>query len=159
MELLIINITVHDSPRKHSTFPLVHTTPQVQSVSPAAMVLTLTDAKKHHIKRVSLVVFLLLYHNTLRDRSRLLRQLVVQANEAPWRRLFLHGDSLSFLHTTGLTREAFRSLLDYLFALDFIARHCRCGRPHSLPPDGYLSLFLFYLGSTMSSSIYVCYLG
>ena len=28
--------------------------------------------------------------------------------------------------------------------------HCSCGRPHSLPPDGYLGLFLFYLGSTMS---------
>ena len=50
---------------------------------------------------------------------------------------------------TGLTREIFRSLLD-LFDLDFIARHCHCGRPHSLPPGGYLGLFLFYLGRTMS---------
>ncbi len=133
-----------------STFPLVHTTPQVQSVSPAAMVLTLTDAKKRHIKRVSLVILLLLYHNSLRDRSYLYRQLLVQANEAPWRRLFLHGDSTSFLHMTGLSPKAFRSLLDYLFDLDFIACHRRRGRPHSLPPDGYLGLFLFYLGSTIS---------
>jgi hypothetical protein len=114
------------------------------------MVLTLTDAKKRRIKRVSLVLLLLLYHNSLRDRSRLLRQSVVQANEAPWRRLFLHGDSTSFLHMTGLTREAFRSLLDYLFDLDFIARHRRPGRPLSLPPEGNLGLFLFYLGSTMN---------
>ena len=114
------------------------------------MVLTLTDAKKRRIKRVSLVLLLLLYHNSLRDRSRLLRQSVVQANEAPWRRLFLHGDSTSFLHMTGLTREAFRSLLDYLFDLDFIARHRRPGRPLSLPPEGNLGLFLFYFGSTMN---------
>ena len=88
------------------------------SVSPATMVLMLTDAKRHRITRVSLVILLLLYHNSLRDRSYLLRQSVLRANEAPWRRLFLHGDSTSFLHMTGLTREAFRSLLDYLFDLD-----------------------------------------
>ena len=126
---------------------VVVSTPQVQSVSPAAMILALTDAKKHCIKRVSLVILLLLYHNSLRDRLYLLRQLLVRANEAPWRRLFLCGDSSSFLHMTGLTRKAFRCLLDYLFDLDFIARHRRCRRLLSLLPDGYLGLFLFYLGS------------
>jgi hypothetical protein len=152
VKLLLKFVTVQDSPLNHSTFPLAHTTPQVQSVSPApaAMILTLTDAKKHHIKRVSLVILLLLYHNSLRDRLRLLRQSVVQANEAPWHRIFLHGDSTSFLHMTGLTHEVFRSLVDYLFDLVFIARHHRRGRLHSLPPDGYLGIFLFYLGNTTS---------
>ncbi len=112
--------------------------------------LTDADAKKRRIERVSLVILLLLYHNSLRDRSYLHRQSVVQENEAPWRRLFLHGDSTPFIHMTGLTREAFRSLLDYLFDLDFIAPHRHRGRAHSLPPEGYLGLFLFYLGSTMS---------
>jgi hypothetical protein len=118
---------------------------QVQSVSPAAMVLMLTDAKKHCIKRVSLVILLLLYHNSLCN-----RQSVLQVNEAPGHRLFLPGDSTSFLHMTGLTLEAFWSLLNYLFDLDFIAHHRRRGRPHSLPPDRYLGLFLFYFGNTMS---------
>jgi hypothetical protein len=140
----------HLSIRVRSPTPPFHSTPQVQSVSPATMVLTLTDTKKRHIKRVSLVIYLLLYHNSLRDWSYLLRQSVLCANEAPWRRLFLRGDSTSFLHMTGLTHEAFRSLLDYLFDLDFIARHRRRVRPLSLSPDGYLGLFLFYLGSTMS---------
>jgi hypothetical protein len=121
------------------------------------MVLTLTDTKKRRIKRVSLVILLLLYHNSLRDWSHLYRQSLVKTNEAPWRRLFLHGDSTSFLHMTGLTCKVFRSLLDYLFDLDFIAHHCRRGRPYSLPPDGYLGLFLFYLGSTMSYK-YLCML-
>ena len=98
--------------------PLVHTAAR-QSVSSAAMVLALTDAKKRCIKRLSLVICLLLYHNSLRDRACLLRQAVLRANEAPWRRLFLHGDSTPFLHMTGLTRKAYRSLLDYLFDLDY----------------------------------------
>ncbi len=114
------------------------------------MVLTLTDAKKRCIKRVSLVLLLLLYHNSLRYRSYLLRQSVVEANEAPWQRLFLHSNRSSFLHMTGLTRKAFRSLLDYLFDLDFTAHHRRRRRPLSLPPDGYLGLLLFYLGSGMN---------
>jgi hypothetical protein len=57
---------------------------------------------------------------------------------------------MSFLLITGLTCEVFRSRLDYLFDLDFIAHHCRRRRLLSLPPDRYLGLFLFYLGSTMS---------
>ena len=61
-----------------------------------------------------------------------------------------HGNSNSFLHMTGLTRSAFRSLLDYLFDLDAIVRRRRRGRPRSLGPDGELGLLLFYLGSTMT---------
>jgi len=51
---------------------------------------------------------------------------------------------------TGLTRSAFRSLLDYLFELDAIVHYRRRGRPRSLGPDGELGLLLFYLGSTMT---------
>jgi hypothetical protein len=105
--------------------PLVHTAAQQSVSSSATMVLTLTDVKKRHIKRLFLVICLLLYHNSLRDRSCLLRQAVLRGNKAPWRRRFLHSDSTSFLHMTGLTHKAFRSLLDYLFDLDFIARHRR----------------------------------
>ncbi len=50
---------------------------------------------------------------------------------------------------TGLNREAFGSLLYYLFDLDHIANVRRRGRPPLLSPDGLLGLLLFYLGSTM----------
>jgi hypothetical protein len=53
---------------------------------------------------------------------------------------------------TGLSRNAFAFLLDYLFDLDDIVRHRHRGRPRSLYPDGYLRLLLFYLGSSMIAS-------
>ena len=52
---------------------------------------------------------------------------------------------------TGLTRDAFRALLDYLFDPEDIIPRRRHGRPRSLGPDGYLGLLLFYLGSTMNN--------
>jgi len=51
---------------------------------------------------------------------------------------------------TGLSRNAFAILLDYLFDLDDIVRHRHRGRPRLLYPDGYLGLLLFYLGSSMN---------
>lgn len=102
------------------------------------------------LQQVLLVVLLIQYHNSIRSRSFLLREAVVDPNLSPWRKLYDHGDSNSFLHMTGLTRSAFRSLLDYLFDLDAIVRHRRRGRPRSLGPDGELGLLLFYLGSTMT---------
>jgi hypothetical protein len=68
---------------------------------------------------------------------------------SPWRKLYEHADNSSFLHMTGLNRHAFRLLLEYLFDDDEIVPRRRRGRPHSLGPDGYLGLLLFYLGSTM----------
>jgi hypothetical protein len=51
---------------------------------------------------------------------------------------------------TGLTRESFWALFEYVFDLKEFTQCCR-GRPCSMGPDGYLSLLLFYLGSTMSN--------
>jgi hypothetical protein len=63
----------------------------------------------------------------------------------------MDADDSSFLHMTGLNREAFRALLEKNFDLDAIVRNRPCGRPRSLNPDGYLGLLLFYLGSMMTS--------
>ena len=104
----------------------------------------------HLLQQVLLVVLLIQYHNSIRAWSYLLCEGVVDPNLLPWRKLYDHGDSNSFLHMTGLTRAVFRSLLDYLLDLDGIARHRRRGRPRSLGPDGELGLLLFYLGSTMT---------
>ncbi len=108
------------------------------------------DALRRQCGRVSLIILLMIYHNRIRDRTRLLCQALVQPSQAPWRKLFEHGDEHTFLHMTGLTREAFRALLDYLFDRNYLSRYRRRGRPPSLPPEGFLGLLLFYLGSTMS---------
>ena len=101
------------------------------------------------VEELCALLLLVLYHNNIRDRSYLLRAALVEPNQAPWKKLFDHGDDCSFLHMTGLSREAFRALLEYTFDLDYLSRYRRRGRPPSLPPEGMLGLFLFYLGSTM----------
>jgi hypothetical protein len=101
------------------------------------------------MNQIMLLILLLSYYNSLRDRHYLLRLAVVSPHEAPWRKLYEKADDLSFLHMTSLNRHAFKCLLQYLFDDDEIVSHRRRGRPRSLGADGYLGLLLFYLGSTM----------
>jgi len=89
-------------------------------------------------------------HNSIRVRSYLLPAYLVPPFLLPWRKLHDKGDSSSFLHVTGLTREAFDSLLYVVIPPGHkMRRRCR-GRPWSLPPDGMLGLLLCYLGSQMT---------
>ena len=113
------------------------------------------DHDEQPLHQVLLIVLLLQYHNSIRDRHMLHRSAILQPQRSPWRKLFESGDESSFLHMTGLTRRAFVSLLGYLFDLEKIARHRKRGRPRSLSPDGYLGLLLFYLGSKMNYS-HIC---
>ena len=69
-----------------------------------------------------LIVLLLQYHNNIRDRHCLLRSAILQPEESPWMNLYRNADETSFLHLTGLSRNAFAILLDYLFDLEYIAR-------------------------------------
>ena len=96
------------------------------------------------------LVVLACYHNSLRVRSRLLRAALVPPSLSPWRKLYDEGDSSSFLHVTGLTREAFDRLLYAVIPPGHSLRKRRRGRPWSLPPDGMLGLLLCYLGSQMT---------
>ncbi len=57
------------------------------------------------------LVLLACYHNSIRVHSYLLRAALVPPSLSPWHKLYDEGDSSSFLHVTGLTREAFDSLL------------------------------------------------
>ncbi len=123
------------------------------------------DDNEPPFHQVLIIIPLLLYHISLRDRHYLhwsaisnnslcnchyLHWLaILEPQRSPWKKLYENGDSKSFLHMTGLTRRAFGSLLDYLFDLEEIASRYRCGRPCTLDPDGYLGLLLFYLGSKM----------
>jgi hypothetical protein len=103
-----------------------------------------------HLNRILLLILLLQFYNSIRNRHYLLRSAIVVPREAPWRKLYKRADDTSFLHMTGLNRRAFRSLLQYLFDEDEIVPRRRRGRPRLLGPDGYLGLLLFYLGSTMN---------
>ncbi len=75
---------------------------------------------------------------------------LVPPSLSPWRKLYDEGDSLSFLHITGLTREAFDRLLYVVLPPGHSLWMQRRGRPWSLPPDGMLGLLLCYLGSQMT---------
>ena len=86
------------------------------------MALMLTIQQKWQIEMLMLVILLIKYHNSIRDRSYLLRAAVVHPSLSPWRYLYDHGDDGLFLHLTGLTREVFIILQDILFPPEKIAR-------------------------------------
>jgi hypothetical protein len=91
------------------------------------------------------------YHNSIRVRSCLLWAALLPPSLLPWRKLYDKGDLSSFLHVTGLTREAFGHLLYVVIPPGHRMWRQRRGRPWSLPPDGMLGLLLCYLGSQMSN--------
>ena len=88
-------------------------------------------------------------YNSLRECTYLLKCAVLLPHLAPWHHLMDHADASSFLHMTGLTRDAFILLLNILQPPSHPARGTMRGRRCSLPPDSQLGLLLFYLGSTM----------
>jgi hypothetical protein len=105
---------------------------------------------KWSIKVLVALIMVACYHNSLRVRSYLLQAALVPPFLSPWRKLYDEGDSSSFLHVTGLTWEAFDSLLYVVIPPGHTMRRRRRGRPWSLPPDGMLGLLLCYLGSQMT---------
>jgi hypothetical protein len=111
---------------------------------------TLTRQQKKNVRLVMFLILLACYHNSIRVRSFLLWAALVPPSLSPWRKLYDEGDSSSFLHVTGLTREAFDSLVMIVIPPGHSLRRRRRGRPWSLPPDGMLGLLLCYLGSQMT---------
>ena len=103
------------------------------------MVIGLSVSQRERIKRVMLVVLLMEYHNNIRERTYLLRAAVVHPSLSPWRYLYDNGnDTTSFLHLTGVIREAFNILRDILFPpepADEFGRQPR-GRPKILDNTG-----------------------
>jgi len=96
------------------------------------------------------LVLLACYHNSIRVRLYLLWAALVPPSLSPWHKLYDEGDSSSFLQITGLTREAFGSLLYVVIPPGHTMLRRRRGRPWLLPPDGMLGLLLCYLGSQMT---------
>ena len=75
------------------------------------MAALLTRRQKWSIKVLAALVLMACYHNSIRVHSYLLRASLVPHFLLPWHKLYDGGDSSSFLHVTGLTREAFDSLV------------------------------------------------
>jgi hypothetical protein len=115
-----------------------------------AMDTILSRRQKWSIKVLMALVLMACYHNCLCVRSYLLWAALVPPFLSPWRKLYDEGDSSSFLHVTGLTQEAFNSLLYVVIPPLHSMRRRRRGRPWSLLPDGMLGLLLCYLGSQMT---------
>jgi hypothetical protein len=114
------------------------------------MAAILSRRQKWSIKVLTALVLMACYHNSLRVRSYLLWAALVPPFLSPWHKLYDEGDSSSFLHVTGLTREAFNSLLCVVIPPGHSMRRQRRGRPWLLPPDGMLGLLLCHLGSQMT---------
>jgi hypothetical protein len=75
------------------------------------MATMLSAQQKWSINVLMALVLLVCYHNSIHVRSYLLQAALVPPSLSPWRKLYDEGDSSSFLHVTGLMREAFDCLL------------------------------------------------
>jgi hypothetical protein len=119
------------------------------------MVIMSTGVNKCRLQRVLLIILRIQFHDSIHNWHYLLRAAIVKPHASPWKSLFAHDDAALFLQMTGLSQEAFRSLLGDLFDLESIARYRRHGRPCLLAPAGYLGLLLFYLGVPCRRIIFV----
>ena len=84
------------------------------------MILSFLDEADCCLQWIFLVILLLQYHNSIRDHHYHLHPAIVDPRKLPWKKLFENADATSFLHMTGLTREAFWALLDYIFDVEDI---------------------------------------
>ena len=100
--------------------------------------MTLTADEEMHLCMVLLVLLLVVYNNSIRERTYLLRQAIVDPKISPWQHLMDNGDPSSFLLLTGLNRNAFNLLLDVLIPPDHrLHRHRRRrGRQWSISAEG-----------------------
>ncbi len=111
----------------------------------------LSAAQRQKIRVILVLILLACYHNSIRVRTYLLWALLLPHHRSSWQKLYNAGNKSSFLHITGLTREAFDALLNVIIPPGHVIRRPQWGRPWSLPPDGMLVLLLCYLGSQMSN--------
>ena len=99
-----------------------------------------------------LLLLLVTYYNSRRESNYLTRSAVVLPHDSPWTKLLHNGDNMSFLNLSGMTKYAFYKLEGILFSnLDYRKR----GRPPILDSFGQLGLYLFFVGSTMSTK-FIC---
>eukprot|EP01031_Cornospumella_fuschlensis_P047388 gene47388-58046_t len=88
-------------------------------------------------------------YNSLKRKSKRSRAALSPPDASPWRKLLSRGDAKSFLTMTGMTRCAFRLLLQDLWD---VPNPPPSDRSSLLTNEDKLGLILFYLGSKMTLS-------
>ena len=111
------------------------------------MLYTTDPSQKKKKLMFLLIIVFVLAHNTVRTRNNLHKKALVSPHESPFHRLIHQGDATSFLMLTGFTRSAFNVFYHILF--DDEPATARTGRPQSMHPYAQLSLYLYFIGSTL----------
>jgi len=73
------------------------------------------------------IVACILHYNSMRNRSSLHRKAVLPPSQSPWAYLYRNADNLSFLHLTGMSRQAFEKMKDILFDEEIESLHIFAG--------------------------------
>ncbi len=64
------------------------------------MILSFLDEADHRLQQILLVILLMQYHNSIRDRHYLLRPAIVDPRKLLWKKLYENADATSFLYMT-----------------------------------------------------------
>ena len=92
----------------------------------------------------------IIYYNSCRNRSYLTRSAIQPPKLSAWNHLLNFGDDKSFTEMTGMTRSAFMLMETVVFPEIGDDRRKR-GRPPALDNRAQLGLYLFFIGSRMTS--------
>ena len=104
-------------------------------------------AKRKLVAAIGVLISAIAHYNSIRNRSHLQRQALLQPKFSPWSRLLNYGDESSFLTLTGFDFNSFRRLVVILSPDDDEQRIG--GRPRMLDLHGRIGLALFFLTSHM----------
>jgi hypothetical protein len=101
----------------------------------------------------NLIMFMLLglhAYKAARERHQLTAEAYLKPPSTSWRYLFLNACDRSFLHVTGMSREAFMMLYTRLFVGRVENRRTGAGRKPRIWEVDKLGMLLMFLGSKMS---------
>ena len=97
-----------------------------------------------------MVCGLILWHQSLRNRTYLTISALSSPEQSPWNHLWRNGDDNSFANLTGFSRNAFHELHYVVFGRLVDEQEPRKrGRPQKLNSVAKLGLILHFLNSTM----------
>ena len=112
----------------------------------------LWNSMEHEIMGMVMVCGLILWHQSLRNRTYLTISALSSPEQSPWNHLWRNGDDNSFVNLTGFSRDAFHELHCVVFGRLVDEQEPRKrGRPQKLNSVAKLGLILHFLNSTSSS--------
>ena len=110
--------------------------------------------RKNFVSCVAALFSAIHIFNSMRDRHYLTRSAILLPKLSPWRHLLRHGDDISFLELTGMSRPCFMLLYKEIQKLGPIRnrlRRRRAGRPKMLTLKDEIGLLLFFLTSHLKT--------